>query len=322
MGTRRGSGVVKTLAVIAALGMFLVDMVGFLDTQTGSALGCGQDWPLCNGRVIPVFSNTHVVIEFTHRAIVGGFALVTVVVAVWAWTRYRRSTAVKGFAALAVGFIVIQSLLGAAAVLWVNPPVVLALHLGFGLLALVGTLLLAVMVFRLESRRPPPARAALPQSLRRLILTVWVYTFGAIYWGSYVAFRRAGEMCRGWPLCNGHLIPEGGGLVWLDFIHRLAAVGLAVLVVILLVALYRHRRVVADLWPTTIIVAIFVATQIGSGAYLVFRHLATGPYLLHVGNLTVLFSLLSYLAFRSLEAPAGGSNSSVEMPGLRSSPGD
>jgi len=304
MSARRGAGAIKALAVVATLGMFLVDMVGFLDTLTNSALGCGRDWPLCSGAVVPALGNVHTLIEFTHRAIVAGFAILTVALAVWAWQRYRRSAKVRAFAAVAVGFIVIQSGLGALAVLFVNPPVVLALHLGFGLMALVGTLLLAVMVFRLEAPTSSAPRPALPSRLRRLIVAIWIYTFGAIYWGSYVAFRGAGQMCRGWPLCNGQWLPSGGSLVWLDYVHRLVAVGLAVLVTILIVQLYRYRHEFPDLWPTTIVVVVLVASQIASGAYLVASNLATGPYVLHVGNLTVLFSVLSYLTFRSLESPA------------------
>jgi cytochrome c oxidase assembly protein subunit 15 len=171
-------------------------------------------------------------------------------------------------------------------------------------MALVGTMLLAVMVFRLESSGPAVRPSPLPLKLRRLILGTWIYTFGAIYWGSYVAFRSAGAMCRGWPLCNGHWLPTGGSLVWLDYVHRLAAVGLAILVTILLVELYRERYRFRELWPATVAVAILVATQIASGALLVETNLATGPYMLHVGNLTVLFAVLSYLAFRTLEAPS------------------
>jgi cytochrome c oxidase assembly protein subunit 15 len=299
----RSSVAIRWLAVIATLGMFLVDMVGFLDTQTGSALGCGQDWPLCNGAVVPRFGNVHVVIEFAHRAIVGGFALITVILVMWALYRYRASgsRAVKGFSALAVGFIVIQSLLGAAAVLWVNPPVILALHLGFGLLALVGTALLAVVIFRLEQGQGLHRPAGMDQGLRRWVVAIWMYTFAAMYWGSYVAFRVAGPACHGWPLCNGRWLPTGG-LMWLDYVHRLLAVGLAVLVTILLFKLYRRRHQSRDLWVTTIVVAVLVGTQIATGAYLVAQHLATGVYLLHVGNLTILFVVLSYLTFRSLES--------------------
>ena len=297
---RRGSKAIKLLGVIASLGMFLVDMVGFLDTQTGSALGCGQDWPLCHGQVIPHFGNVHVLIEFVHRAVVGGFALVAVALAIWAWARYRSSLDVKAFSVLSVGFIVIQSGLGALAVLFVNPPVVLALHLGFGLLALVGTTLLTVAVFQLESGTRTVRH--LPRELGRLMFATWVYTFLAIYWGSYVAFRHAGILCRGWPLCNGRLLPRWGSLVWLDEIHRLAALGLAALVTVLLLRLYRRRGQFPELWPATVVLALLVASQIASGAWLVASRLATGPYLVHVGNLTVLFTVLSYLTYLSLVA--------------------
>ncbi len=302
-GSRSGRAI-RGLGLAATVGMFVVDMVGFLDTETRSALGCGRDWPLCNGAVIPRLSNLHVTIEFMHRAIVGGFAVITLIFVLWAWRRYPGSTSVRGFSALAIGFIVIQSLLGAAAVIWVNPPPVLALHLGFGLLALVGTGLLTVVVFRLEAGQAAP-RARFPADLRRLAQFLWVYGFAAIYWGSYVAFREAGPACQGWPLCNGRWFGQNNPLVLLDEIHRLVALGLAGLVVWLLVVLYRYRRTSREIWVAAVILAVLVATQIASGAYLVFRHLATGPYLIHVGNVSLLFLVLSYLAYRSLESVPG-----------------
>jgi cytochrome c oxidase assembly protein subunit 15 len=286
----------KALAAISAVGMFLVNLVGFLDTQTDSALGCGRDWPLCNGAVIPQLSNEHVDIEFAHRVIVGGFALLTIVVAVWAWRRYRQSPFVKGFAGLAIGFIVIQSALGALAVLFVNPTWVLALHLGFGMLSMIGTELLALMIWWDPERALAIPRPAAAQPLRRWFWAIWIYTFVAIYWGSYVAFRNAGQACPSWPLCgaNGWGFPVGT-LAWFDAIHRLLAAGLAVLVVVVLVRLYRLTQATGHLKVGTWLLTIFVASQIASGAYLVFSRLATGPYLLHVANLMVLFGIESYL---------------------------
>ncbi|MCY0864979.1 MAG: COX15/CtaA family protein [Sulfobacillus sp.] len=293
---RQSDRVLRGLAALGTLGMFLVNMVGFLDTQTNSAMGCGPDWPLCNGAVIPRFGNVHVLIEFLHRAIVGGFSLLTVIVVVWAWRRYRSSRPVKLFGALAVGFIVIQSLLGAAAVLWVNPTWVLALHLGFGMLSMIGMELLTVMLWwdPIEGKHIPVGQSA--SQLAGWFSFIWVYTFIAIYWGSYVAFRGAGAACPGWPLCglNGWSLPTTG-FEWLDAIHRLFAVGLAILTVWVLVRLWRIRdRDRATMWGAWLM-AVFVATQILTGANLVWSHIRTNPYLLHVGNLMVLFGIESYL---------------------------
>ena len=54
---------------------------------TGSGLGC-PDWPLCDGRVIPVFERAPLV-EFSHRVVASVVGLLSLSVAVLAWRRYR-----------------------------------------------------------------------------------------------------------------------------------------------------------------------------------------------------------------------------------------
>lgn len=318
---RLPSGILKALAVVASVGMLIVNLVGFLDTETGSALGCGRDWPLCNGAVIPSLSNTHVVIEFAHRMLVGGFALVAVVFCVWALVLYRKFVEVKVLAWLGIGFIVVQSALGALAVVFVNPPTVLALHLGFGMLAMVGTTLLAVFIFQLSaSMRGRTSgltlrREASPAT-RTLVVGTWIYTYMAIYWGSYVAFRGAGEACTTWPLCNGKFFPGFGGAVGLDVIHRLFAVGLVVLSVWLLFHLRAMRRR-PDLARGGVWFLIVVLGQVASGANLALSHLTTGPYMLHIATLMLLFTVLSYLGMqvmpigRTGEVPLRGASQSA-----------
>lgn len=312
MRTRQGgvvtpSGRLKWAAVVSALGMGIVNFVGFLDAQTGSALGCGPDWPLCNGQVIPSISNVHVLIEFAHRALVGGFALISVLVSLWALWKYRRYIEVKILAGLCIAFIIVQSGLGALAVVFTNPPAVLALHLGFGLLALIGAVLLAVFIFQLSAEldgRPSGLawRSKTPATTRRWVIGIWIYTYIAMYWGSYVAFRGGGEACSTWPLCNGQVFPGFTGNVGLDFIHRLFAVGLAVLAVLLLIHLRHARRDRMDLARGATWFLIAVLMQIASGANVALSHVATGPYLLHIATLMFLFSVLSYLGLQTMPA--------------------
>src|SRR2546422_11683347 len=48
--------------------MLVVLVMGATVTTTGSAQGCGRDWPLCNGRLVPDFALA-AAIEFSHRAV-------------------------------------------------------------------------------------------------------------------------------------------------------------------------------------------------------------------------------------------------------------
>lgn len=283
----------------------MINFIGFLDTQTNSAEGCGPDWPLCNGQILPSLNNAHVIIEFLHRFLVGFFALVAVVFAVWAWRRFGNWLEVRIFASIALGFIVIQSILGALAVVYVNPPSVLALHLGFGLLGLVGVALLTVFLFQyraylqskpsgLTNRNQPLGRV-----LRQFIRWTWVYVFAAVYVGSDVAFEGAATACRGWPLCNGLWFPGFSGNVGLVFFHRLIAIGLAVIVIMLLMQLSKARHTRPDLYRATIYLFVLVILQIISGAYVILSNISLNADLLHVSLLMALFTLLSYLVMQS-----------------------
>src|SRR2546430_15137729 len=73
----------RWLAWTAAAGMFLVLVMGVTVTTTGSAEGCGRDWPLCHGRFVPDFA-VATAIEFSHRAVTGVEGILIVALAVLA----------------------------------------------------------------------------------------------------------------------------------------------------------------------------------------------------------------------------------------------
>ena len=57
--TRRFS----TLAWAAATATYLLIVFGAVVRITGSGMGCGDDWPLCNGHVLPPFDDPATVID-------------------------------------------------------------------------------------------------------------------------------------------------------------------------------------------------------------------------------------------------------------------
>ncbi|CAB1129134.1 Heme A synthase, cytochrome oxidase biogenesis protein Cox15-CtaA [Candidatus Hydrogenisulfobacillus filiaventi] len=289
---------------VSVVAIFLVNFVGFLDTITGSAFGCGNDWPLCNGAVIPSLGNIHVLIEFLHRAVVSVGAGLATLYAVWALVRYRVWLEVRWFAGLALAAILAQATLGALAVLFVNPPWVLALHFGISVLALTGILLLTVFLQQQAARSAFRQRPPSP-GVRRGIRALLLYTFGAIYLGAYVASRGAAVACLTWPLCNGRLWPAA----WTQRLalveaHRLVAVSLAVWIAWLVVRTARERAQRPDLYRAAWLALVLVLTQAASGAYLVLSHLSVSAFMLHVSNMQGLFGTLAYLAYETWPAAA------------------
>ena len=285
----------------ATVGLYVVILLGFLDTFTLSAEGCGAEWPLCDGGVTPG-PGLKSAVEYGHRAVTGLVAVLVVVVVVSAWRRFSQPRQVRWFGAIGLGFVAIQSALGAAAVLHPESAPILALHFGFSLLALGGIALMDVTLRQLERSQTGWTfrQRDIAPALRRYIWLVLAYTMALIYWGTYVSHRGAGTACQGWPLCNGQVWPGFHGLETLIFIHRLGALMEALLVTVLAWAVRRGSRQRPDMTRAAHGTLILVGMQIVSGAYLILSNLSLPAEILHVAIVTVLFIMLSYLAIQSL----------------------
>jgi len=84
---------------------------------TGSGAGCGSNWPLCNGEVIPRSLQIETLIEFTHRATSGIAFLLVLGLLIWAWRIYPRGHRVRRGALLSMLFMISEALVGAGLVL-------------------------------------------------------------------------------------------------------------------------------------------------------------------------------------------------------------
>ena len=91
----------------------LVALWGALVRATGSGAGCGNNWPLCNGQVIPLSPTVHTLIEFVHRQMVTGSVVGTVLLLVWTWRSTTKGMAARTFAVLSFLFLANEAFLGA-----------------------------------------------------------------------------------------------------------------------------------------------------------------------------------------------------------------
>lgn len=96
----------------------VVILWGAVVKATGSGAGCGEHWPMCNGMVVPRAPAVDTLVEFTHR-MSSGLALLSVAgLLIWAFRAYPAGHRVRRGAVLSAGFIIFESLLGAALVLF------------------------------------------------------------------------------------------------------------------------------------------------------------------------------------------------------------
>src|SRR5881394_1682795 len=201
-----------TLAWSAAACAYLLVVLGAVVRVTGSGMGCGDHWPLCNGHLFPPLNDIPAVIEWSHRLVAAVVSVLVVGLALLAWkgAGSREPGAVRACYA-AVALLVIQVLLGAITVKTGLTPALVILHLATAML-LLGTLIVA-------------ARGGLlPASGSRLTVLL---AFITVLFGALTANLGAMASCGGFPLCNGQLIPTAGPLAWVQWIHRLLAYSLA-----------------------------------------------------------------------------------------------
>jgi len=106
----------QIFAMASALGAFVLMVAGGFVTHTGSGLGC-PDWPLCQGRVIPDFSDPSTAIEWTHRTVASIVGILVLLTMLFARRDRRGDTRILWAASLSFILVVVQGALGGAVVL-------------------------------------------------------------------------------------------------------------------------------------------------------------------------------------------------------------
>src|SRR5581483_5519635 len=222
----------RLAALAAALAAWALVAVGGVVRVTESGLGC-PDWPLCEGRPVP-HGSKEPIIEYSHRAVASVVAALVVLVAVWAWRRYRARLDVLLPAAVAAALVPFQALLGAVVVWLELPSWIVGVHF------MVGLVFLAAVVATAGAAWRRPGRAASHGFVR---LAWWSAAAGLLLvsLGAAVVSAHADEACgRDWPDCNG-AFAAGGADAWLQVSHRTVAYVVAALSLWLAVSAWRGR---------------------------------------------------------------------------------
>ena len=220
----------RNLAFVTAGFAYAVIVLGFIVRISGSGMGCGDDWPTCNGQLLPTLDSAEVIIEFGHRLAVLGLSVLVLATAVLAGL--KRSVAGGAGpggalrpALLAVGLLFVQSSLGALAVKLELPPHTVVLHLGTGLSLLATLFLVGVRAGVADGSIEAPSGLGRGRGgvFGALVLATLVVLMGGM-----TATTGAFSSCLGFPLCNGQIWPSGGGggLQHIHWTHRLLAYGL------------------------------------------------------------------------------------------------
>ncbi|WP_238653574.1 COX15/CtaA family protein [Paenibacillus piscarius] len=304
----------KWLSYMTCLIMFLALFGGVVVTKTGSGLECGNQWPLCHGKLIPAYTIGSM-IEYTHRLFSGlaGLLSVASMYACWRYARQRKD--MLAYAMLTLVFVIIQGAMGALAVVNSQSAAVMALHMGFSLIAFAGSLMLALGARRIYGTRAPEADRGeghrVSRGFRNLTWAITVYSYIVVYIGAYVSHTSSQGGCSGWPLCNGQWIPEMSGGVGVVFVHRIAAAVLFLLTALLGHLAFWKYKELREIRTLGVAAVLFCLMQVFSGAAVVFtlnnERLYIFAAMSHIVLISGLFGVLCYMSVRVWQLSGGAS---------------
>lgn len=271
------------------LGMMLVLIMGGTVTKTDSGDGCGTDWPLCHGKLIPTNPSVETMIEYSHRVVSGFEGLLIIALAIWTFIAVKHRVDVKIFAFLAFIFMLIQSIIGAGAVVWQQSDAILALHFGISLVSFASLLILTILLFEGDREHKVVSRR-----LRAHLYGLSIYTMIVVYTGAYVRHLGATYACVGWPICEQEVWTFES---YVQMGHRVMA---GLLVLYTLYVLYLARKEMNKIIQRGMMASLFfILLQVGTGAWIVLGGHATYVPLLHAFLITCYFGILSYLSYHA-----------------------
>ena len=312
-----------TLTWIALAANFIVILQGAVVRITHSGDGCGRSWPLCYGDIIPVGAATETMIEFSHRLL----SLGVLIIGVWMWRKARRvrdeNRGVYVFSVAAFVFLIIESLFGAALVVFaltgdndsVLRAVVNAAHMVNAML-LMSTLVGAVVYARGAAQWPVRLRAQ--RLLTGTLALAFVGMLVVMFFGKIAAmgntiFPEASESLAAGLAADFN--PESHWMIRIRILHPIIAVGVGIYLFISLgfgwwLKPVREARPLAQA-----LFGVYVA-QLAIGTVNWALLAPAALQLIHLGMAVVAFVLLSAMSLVMLgsDAPLRTARLAVRQP--------
>jgi cytochrome c oxidase assembly protein subunit 15 len=233
----------RKLAWVIVFFTFDLIVFGGFTRLTDSGLGC-PDWPGCYGEANPFLAHAHIAaaealmptgpvtkmkawIEMVHRFLAMGIGFLIIGLMVASWLQWRRSKGREGspwLPTLLFLWVCVQGAFGAWTVTLKLQPVIVTLHLLFGMTLLALAAWLGGREDYLLKPMPvlaAPDAAERELALRRLRPLAWLA--GAVLLvqlalGGWVSTNYATLACTDFPLCQGQIVPamdfEHGFTLW------------------------------------------------------------------------------------------------------------
>jgi len=334
---------IRRLCVLGVLLCFAVVVLGAYVRLTAAGLGC-PDWPGCYGHLTPAgaqaagsttafpgqpFEPGKAWREMIHRYAVGTLSVIIVLLTALAISTRRQRVLSVPLASVLLATLIMQAALGMLTVTWRLNPLIVTLHLLFGMttLALLWWLLLSLprgtIAFQVE-RRAASGRSARSLTLaRRVALLGLIVLALQIALGGWTSSNYAAVACPDFPTCQNAWWPrsdyrhafvlwhglnidyEGGVLdnaarVAIHFTHRLGALITTLVLTLAAALVLRLRGLSGARLPAAAVLAALLL-QLSLGISMVMRGFPLALATAHTAGAALL--LLATLALlRALSA--------------------
>lgn len=137
--------ILKYLALTSLIVLYSLMFIGGYVSAAGLGLTC-PDWPLCPSGIFP---NEKYLIEWTHRVVAATAGALIIATAVSSWFTKNSTKYIKLTGTLGAVFVVTQISLGALVIDFKLHALLVAIHLGIGILLFAMVLLTTLFAFRL-----------------------------------------------------------------------------------------------------------------------------------------------------------------------------
>jgi heme A synthase len=136
------------LALASLIVLYSLMFIGGYISSAGLGLTC-PEWPLCPNGIMP---NEEYFIEWTHRLIAATTGALVIATAVGSWFNKNAGRKIKFTSTFAATLVVTQITLGALVIDLKLHAVLVAIHLGVGILLFSMVLLTTLFAFRITKK--------------------------------------------------------------------------------------------------------------------------------------------------------------------------